>query len=77
MGATFAKLVRCGQWKVVFLAWQLAARWVFKGPVVDLGRKPPRFPRLWAFLNGFRIGLLSAVDFEKGHYRIGKHDTED
>ena len=70
IGATFAKLVRCGQWQVVFLAWQLAIRWTFAGPVVDLGHKPPRLLRLWAFLNGFRTGMLSAVDSEKGLYGI-------
>jgi len=77
LGATFAKLVRCGHWQVVFLAWQLAVRWTFAGPVVDLGHKPPRSLRLWAFLNGFGTGVVSAVDCEKGHYRIAKPGSTD
>ena len=55
-GALFGKLLRAGHLSVLALMWRHAVRWAFGGPVVDLGRRPPRMLRLGAFCRGFIAG---------------------
>jgi GT2 family glycosyltransferase len=72
IGAMFAKLLKLGHWSILYLMFQLASRWAFQGPVVDLGRKPPRLLRLSAFVRGFLAGLAFPIDRRRGHYARAK-----
>ncbi len=68
LGAMLAKHVKCGHWSVLRVMVQLASRWAFSRPVVDLGRRPPRLHRLACFMNGFVSGLSIPVDRSSGHF---------
>lgn len=57
IGATFAKALRAGEWRVSGLLCRLAWRWAFQQPVVDLGHTPSRLLRLRGFARGFAAAL--------------------
>jgi GT2 family glycosyltransferase len=57
IGATFAKALRAGEWRVASLLCRLAWRWAFQQPVVDLGHTPSRLLRLRGFASGFAAAL--------------------
>ncbi len=68
IGAMFAKQLKAGHLSILLLMFRLAWRWAFQGPVVDLGRKPPRWLRLTAFVKGFLLGFLAPLDRSTGQF---------
>ena len=68
LGAMLVKHLKCGRWSVIHVILQLAWRWAFARPVVDLGDRPYRFIRLQYFVLGFATGAKTAVDKTTGHY---------
>jgi glycosyltransferase involved in cell wall biosynthesis len=77
LGAMSAKHLKCCNWKVLNLMFHYAFRWAFKGPVVDLGGRPPRIPRLHAYLNGLATGAATHLDRKKALYRAYSTLTEE
>ena len=71
IGAMLVKHLKCGRWSVVQVLLQLARRWAFGRPVVDLGDRPHRFLRLKAFVRGFVAGATTSVNKATGHYASG------
>jgi GT2 family glycosyltransferase len=69
LGAVHAKLIRLAGPRAVPALAALAWRWAVRGPVVDLNGRPPRRPRLEAFLHGVRLGFRTPLDPESGHFR--------
>ena len=72
IGATFGKLQRIERWRVVALLGQLAIRWAFVRPAVDLGLKPPHLLRPGAYLWRFRTEMLTAIDSKSGNYAAAR-----
>lgn len=68
IGATFAKHVKCHRWSVLLPLGHLFWRWAFRGPVVDLGKRPPKGLRLRAFINGLVAGARCPVDRRRGQF---------
>jgi GT2 family glycosyltransferase len=68
IGATFAKHLNCNRLSVVTPLCHLFWRWAFRGPVVDLGRRPPKGLRLGAFIKGLMAGAAHPVDKQRGHF---------
>ena len=68
LGAALVKQIKCGHWTVLGVLCRLAWRWAFGQPVVDLGHRPPRLRRLFAFLRGVAAGGATPVDRKTGHY---------
>jgi hypothetical protein len=62
LGATYAKLLRCGRAQLLVPLGHLAWRWLFGRPVVDLNQVPPRVPRVSAFLRGMLAGARAPID---------------
>lgn len=71
IGAMLVKHLKCGRWSVAQVLLQLARRWAFGRPVVDLGDRPPRFLRLKSFAQGFVAGATTSVNKTTGHYVSG------
>lgn len=74
LGAMLVKHIKWGRWSVIHVIRQLAWRWAFGRPVVDLGQRPPRFLRLRSFVQGFVAGANTTVDKATGHYHPA-HDS--
>ena len=68
IGAMLVKHLKCGHWSVIQLLLRLVWRWTFRGPIVDLGHRPPRWLRLAAFVQGFAAGATMPLDGRTGHY---------
>lgn len=71
IGVMLVKHLKCGRWSVVQVILQLAWRWAFERPVVDLGDRPHRFIRLKSFVHGFVTGAKTTVDKATGNYLPG------
>lgn len=69
LGAVHAKMLRLAGPRAARVSGGLAWRWALGSPAVDLNGRPPRLPRLQAFLHGARIGLRTPLDRESGHFR--------
>jgi glycosyltransferase involved in cell wall biosynthesis len=61
-GAMFAKHIKCGNWAVLAYLGDQFGRWVGGQPGVNLGRRPPRRQRLYAFVRGLVAGFRQPVD---------------
>jgi GT2 family glycosyltransferase len=72
IGAMIAKHLKCGNWGILHYVTHLFWRWAFAGPVVDFGRRPPRWLRLRAFVLGAKAGLACAVERPRSLYRGGR-----
>ncbi len=70
IGAALAKNLKCGHGSVLLLLLGLMGRWAAGRPRVDLGRVPPRGPRLKAFLRGFLMGAARPVNRATGHFDL-------
>lgn len=68
LGATNLKMLRLGGLRAVRPLWTLAWRWLAGSPVVDLNQRPPRLPRLRAFLRGALDGLRIPLTGGTGHF---------
>jgi hypothetical protein len=62
LGAAYAKMLRLAGPTAVRPILDLAWRWLFAGPVVDLNHRPPRLMRLGAFLTGARRGWQMPIN---------------
>ena len=58
-GAMFVKHLKSGNWQILVVLFHLSRRWAFSGPVVHLGKRPPRLMRLAAFIKGAAAGALT------------------
>jgi GT2 family glycosyltransferase len=70
LGAVHAKLLRLAGPRAVLPLAALAWGWAVREPVVDMNGRPPRRPRLEAFLRGARLGLRMPLDPETGHFGV-------
>jgi len=73
IGAMIGKHLKCANWGVLHYLTHLAMRWLHAGPVVEFGHRPPRWPRLKAFLRGGAAAMSTPVGreqilFKKGNY---------
>jgi hypothetical protein len=75
-GAMFAKHLKSGNWQVLVLLFHLAERWAFSGPVVHLGRRPPRLLRLFSFIKGAVAGALTPANRDTAHYYRRRTDSQ-
>lgn len=69
LGAMCGKHLRCGHWPVLALMAAYAFRWSMTGPVVEIGPRPPRLPRLSAFARGMAKGALAKPGRMRGVFR--------
>ncbi len=72
IAAALTKNLKCGHWSVLAVLVHLGWRWAFQKPVVDLGRRPPRWMRLAAFLSGIWGALRTPVDRKTGQFRTAR-----
>lgn len=72
IAAALTKNLKCGHWSVLAVLVHLGWRWAFQKPVVDLGRRPPRWMRLVAFLSGIWGALRTPVDRKTGQFRTAR-----
>ncbi len=68
LGAVNMKMLRLGGAAALPPLRELAWRWLFGRPVVDLNQTPSRCARLVAFLRGARKGMMSRLD-SYGHFQ--------
>ncbi len=69
LGAVHGKMLRLAGPRAVRVSAALAWRWTVGSSVVDLNGRPPRLPRLQAFLNGLQLGLRTPLDPASGQFR--------
>jgi hypothetical protein len=63
-----AKMLRLGGPAAIQPLWELATRFLFGRPVVDLNGVAPRMLRLRAFLRGAWLGLRLRLDPATGRF---------
>ena len=68
LGAANIKMLRLGGFRALRPLAELAWRWVSREPVVDLNHRPPRLPRLVAFLRGAWQGFRTPLDAVTGRF---------
>ena len=68
LGAANMKMQRLARWAAVGPLTLLGWRWLFGQPVVDLNHRPPRLPRLLAFLRGAHDALRTPLDRTTGRF---------
>lgn len=68
LGATYAKLLKCGHWGVAKILLDLGWRWLAGQPIVDFNQRTPKLPRLVAFLQGAMAALRTPVNRTTGHF---------